>query len=260
MSPDAEPGQLDVGMDIGDRRQSTFPEDALSHLLPMLSTLELRLFASGSQDLMRALQSHGDEHKRAKGWVPWLHMGGNARLLERDASLASCDNSWHPGGAAVAKLFVSESSSMSFRFVLETNAKRGDLIFGITKSFGNAEDQDLAEALETGYCFIMGRDLAPASIFYGGRSLRCCFSNGFGEGPRIDYGPSSGVQVEGRLSRLSNVGDWVRFDVLKGGQVEAHDMAGRSMRWGFRIQEGDLWQPTVAWTGSNAVIRIERAF
>lgn len=135
--------------------------------------------------------------------------------------------------------------------------------------------------LEMGYHYIMGRRLdadgfiqtssratpndgggrvAPRSIFYGGRSRRCCFatptvhrSSGGPSGPTIDTGRDG--KSPATLARLRHVGDWVEF-ALRDGVLSATDHTGNSHVWGVRVQDGEIWVPTVAWTGSRASVRL----
>ena len=48
-------------------------------------------------------------------------------------------------------------------------------------------------------------------------------------------------------------GDWVEF-ALVDGTLRATDYAGQTFVWGTRVAEGEVWVPTVAWTGSRASI------
>lgn len=86
--------------------------------------------------------------------------------------------------------------------------------------------------LEMGYHYLMGRGLdadgsiqtspppgggggvAPRSIFYGGRSRRCCFATPtpHSRGPTVDTGPDG--RTPGTLAKLRHVGDWVSSDPL----------------------------------------------
>ena len=47
--------------------------------------------------------------------------------------------------------------------------------------------------------------------------------------------------------------DWVEF-ALVDGTLRATDYAGQTFVWGTRVAEGEVWVPTVAWTGSRASI------
>jgi hypothetical protein len=109
--------------------------------------------------------------------------------------------------------------------------------------------------LAMGYDYIMGRTgvdgqgMAPPSIFFGGRSLRCCYTDpaGKGEGPKIDHGADG--QSPGCLSKLRHVGDWVEFS-LRDGVLRAVDHKRRQFCWENRVSAGERWVPTVAWTGA----------
>ena len=100
-----------------------------------------------------------------------------------------------------------------------------------------------------------GGGVAPRSIFYGGRSRRCCFATptAHSSGPSIDTGPDG--NSPGMLAKLRHVGDWVEFSLV-GGQLRATDHAGKTHVWGMQVEEGEIWVPTVAWTGSRASIRL----
>lgn len=129
--------------------------------------------------------------------------------------------------------------------------------------------------LEMGYHFMMGRrfdqdgaiqmssnaapgsagGVAPRSIFYGGRSRRCCFATPttHSSGPTSDTGRDG--RSPGKLAKLRHLGDWVEFSVV-GGELRATDHTGHSHVWGARVEDGEIWVPTVAWTGSRASIRL----
>ena len=92
----------------------------------------------------------------------------------------------------------------------------------------------------------------------------------------------------GMLAKLRHVGDWVEFSLLDG-ELSATDHTGHAhtwgmrdihtgMRdihaymhayrhacihayrhahtWGMRVDEGEVWVPTLAWTGSKASVRL----
>ena len=141
---------------------------------------------------------------------------------------------------------------------------------------GAAGDSGGMPPLEMGYHFIMGRRLdadgcvqmsaradsgsvggrlAPRSIFYGGCSRRCVFATPteHSGGPTIDTGPDG--RSPGKLAKLRHVGDWVEF-ALVGGTLRATDHAGQTHVWGKGVEDGEVWVPTVAWTGSRAGIRL----
>merc|ERR1712061_892491 len=100
---------------------------------------------------------------------------------------------------AIADVPIGALSQLSLRFQLDRCEVRqgslvyspsvkwsggGDLIFGITKVRPGMTNVFLQQALDTGYSYIMGREMAPESMFYGGRSRRCCDALGTGSGPR----------------------------------------------------------------------------
>jgi hypothetical protein len=135
--------------------------------------------------------------------------------------------------------------------------------------------------LEMGYHYLMGRRfdadgfiqtspraapngsggrVAPRSIFYGGRSRRCCFAtptahraSGGPSGPTIDTGRDG--KSPATLAKLRKVGDWVEF-ALRDGVLSATDHTGHSHAWGARVEDGEIWVPTVAWTGSRTSVRL----
>jgi len=227
-----------------------------SQICPFLYSAALRYLARVCPAFCLALRHAPEEiRRRGNNLVCWSEFGGGSQVELCDAAVALGGGTWHPGGVAVADLPLRDRSSISFRFVLERPCASGDLLLGITRCFEDSSQIALQAALDTGYCFIMGRELAPASIFFGGRSLRCCYSIGNGEGPRIDYGPRPRILRGGRLMKLRALGDWVEFQVLDG-MVQAHDNSGYTFQWGARLSEGELWKPTVAWTGSRVAIRI----
>lgn len=192
---------------------------------------------------------------RAQNQLKWCLSGGKVKVDSNDDEVAWGCGDWHPGGVAIAELQLHAAISICFRFVLErASGEGGDILMGLTRC-PDCEPHVLQEALETGYSFIMGRELAPPSIFYGGMNVRCCCSRGDGEGPRIDFGPGSGPQIATRMAKLRIAGDWVEFQ-LSNGNVRAHDFSGRSFQWGARLRQGEIWKPTMAWTGSRAAVRI----
>jgi len=227
-----------------------------SQICPFLNSAALRYLAQVCHSLCLNLRNAPETIRRqANNMVCWSGFGGGSKAELCDAAVASGGGTWHPGGVAVANLPLRNISSTSFRFVLERPCASGDLLLAITRCSEDSGQVALQDALDTGYCFIMGRELAPTSIFYGGRSLSCCYSVGNQEGPRIDYGPLPGIQRGGRLKKLRALGDWVEFQ-LSNGMVQAQDFSGCTFQWGSRLSEGELWKPTVAWTGSRAGIRI----
>jgi len=129
------------------------------------------------------------------------------------------------------------------------------LLLGLSRCCSELPADQLQERLDRGYSYIMGRDSGPPSMFYGGCNLCCCYSLGDGQGPRTDYGTSSGPDVGGRLAKLRDAGDWVEFRV-QDGTVSAQDYAGGAFQWNARLGTDERWQPAVAWTGSKAPVRV----
>ena len=66
-------------------------------------------------------------------------------------------------------------------------------------------------------------------------------------GPRIDHGPDQ--RSPGRLAKLRRVGDWVEFSV-QGGVFRAIDHKHQEFLWDAQVAAGEIWVPTVAWTGT----------
>jgi len=234
----------------------SLPIDALIHLLPFLQAVALRLFGICSSQLLLVLKTTPAEYQRACELVKWRAFGGGAYPDAKDVSVAVGSGSWYPGGAAVAELPLSSKLDTAFRFVLETSSRCGDLLFGLTRCFETCGEEQLRKALASGYEFILGRELAPASIFYCGSDLSY-YSQGDGTGSRIDCGPRPGIQADGRLVRVRNPGEWVEFN-LSNGVVSARDFQGNVFEWRARLQPGEIWRPTIAWTGSKACVRILR--
>ena len=145
--------------------------------------------------------------RRRACWLhEWTSVGAGAIIQRTDSAVCAGDGAWHPGGVALASaLHLSRAQDYSgFRLIIE-GAPGGDLLMGITQQTSQqpgvqpiASDDDGeggaegTQILETGYHYIMGRRLgadgevrvdcsggvgmAPRSIFYGGRSRRCCFA------------------------------------------------------------------------------------
>lgn len=247
----------DAEVDVEHPCLTALPIDALTHPLPFLQAAALRSFAICTSQLWIVLKSTPAEYQRACDLVKWTVCGGGASADKMDVAVAVGGGGWHPGGVAVAELPLSTDLEVSFRFVLETSNRVGDLLFGLTRCDKARSAEQLEKAMAIGYGFIMGREHAPASIVYGGSSCRCAFSRGDGQGLRIDYGPGGGIQVEGRLAKLRNAGEWVDFHVSNG-SVRAQDFQDNVFEWGAKLQPEELWQPTVAWTGSKACVRVLR--
>jgi len=221
-----------------------------------LRAADLRSAAAACGALQQELQrAPHDVRWCAQSLVRWSACGGGAHVDERDPAVVIGGGTWHPGGVAVADLRLTNAWRGAWRFVLERGARRGDLLFGITRVDAGKSSLELEEALATGYGFIMGRKLAPASIFFGGYSMRCCASRGDGQGPVVDYGPVAGPQMDYQMSPLRAAGDWVEFR-LDEGTLRARDSGGRGFLWAAKLTAGEVWRPTVAWSGSSAAVRI----
>ena len=63
--------------------------------------------------------------------------------------------------------------------------------------------------------------------------------------------PLKSQLAEVRAALLSSA--QVEF-ALVDGTLRATDYAGHTFEWGTRVADGEIWVPTVAWTGSRASI------
>jgi hypothetical protein len=238
---------------------ANLPDDVLGYVFSLLSAYSLRAAASTNQTWCRALKLAPKPVRRRAAWMHhWTAAGAGAWIHPRDAAVCTGGGTWHPGGIAVASsLQLSSSTNGSFRLVVESAAK-GDLLMGITQLL--AGRAGTPAPLDMGYHYILGRSgatagldepgvvVAPRSIFYGGRSRRCCFADpgAYSTGPQIDPGPSG--RSPGTLAKLRYVGDWVEFS-LQDGTLSAIDHIGQEFVWNARVDDGETWVPTVAWTG-----------
>lgn len=244
------------GPGVAEQALIELPADAIGRqLLPCLHAASLRNLALCCRQLLRLLRAMPEQSARARDLICWCAVGAGASVDAKDVAVATGAGNWHPGGVALAQLQLTAVAHLCVRFQLETGYAKGDLILGLTQCVPTMSADELQEGLDQGYSFIMGRELGPPSIFYGGRSLRCCYSLGDDKGPRIDYGTSEGPQVGTCLARLRHVGDWVDFQV-KEGVVFARDFAGGTFKWHAQISPGEIWQPALAWTGSDASVRV----
>mmetsp|Transcript_38464 Transcript_38464/g.107160 ORF Transcript_38464/g.107160 Transcript_38464/m.107160 type:complete len:276 (-) Transcript_38464:249-1076(-) len=252
-----------------------FPADLLGlHVYPQLSGAVLRHAALSCQRWLQGLRvAPKIVHERVRWRWRWRDASRSASICSDDPAVVTGGGGWHPGSVVLADLKLTASSEVAWRLVLGVSCSRGDLLMGITQSLQaaalhvadqdapsaleeeRAAEQDALDALEEGYSYIMGRERAPPSLFYGGNSCRCCFAVGDGSGPRIDYAQRDGRLVEMTLSKLRRAGDWVEFH-LRRGVLSSIDFAGKTFQWSSHVPVGTVWYPTVAWTGSNAVLHL----
>lgn len=244
----------------GDAIASLSDEVLSRHILPLLPGVSLRDAAGSCRLWLRSLHATDAEVQRRARWVwTWQVVGGGARRHLHDPAVAIGGGDWHPGGVAVASLALTADVDVAWRIVLDLPGT-GDLLLGVTRA---PPSRDLAQlksvqddAVSAGCDYMMGRGSAPPSMFYGGRSPGCCvapgmFCSGDGTGPRLDFRPRDCV----RLTKLRRPGDWVEFQMQRGG-LSARDFSGRSFQWSVRVRHGEVWLPTVAWTGSTAHLRL----
>lgn len=131
------------------------------------------------------------------------------------------------------------------------------MLLGLTKRNNAQPDNDRFGMLAAGYEYILGRGVAPASLFIGtGSARQCGFSRGDGTGPKVDE-RSVGLSAAGGVPGLRYTGQWLELQ-CRAGFVTAIDFAGKQFQWGTTIKATEVWQPTFAWTGSTASIRIVR--
>lgn len=219
-----------------------------SQVFPFLPGVSLRSAAVSCKLWLRGLRCADAALRRRASWVwTWHSVGAGAQVCADDPAVAIGAGNWHPGGIAVANLSLTSEADVAWRVELESRAT-GDLLLGMTRG---PPSKDLG----AGYEYIMGRGAAPPSMFYGGRSLRCCLSNGDSTGPRVDYVQEDQIFVDVRMSRLRMPGQWVEFH-LQRGTLRARDFAGGAFQWSVSVPDGEVWLPTVAWTGSRASLRL----
>lgn len=235
-------------------------EDICSFLFPV----ELKNLGDAASMTRSALKGSSEEVIwRLQNIVRWCRAGGEARICKRDASVAFSSGGWYPGGVAVADLRITSDCNLSFRFeVAFSGTPIGDVMLGLTKSSAAAssdeycavaERDDYFAAMQTSYEYLMGRGLAPASIFVGGGSVtQCCFSSGNGTEPRVDC-LSEDVTFE--CIEMCRIGEWMEFQ-CRAGVITATDSSGNFFRWAMKINKAEIWQPAFAWSGSTASIRI----
>ena len=262
---------------------AVLPEDVLINIYMLLPACSLRAAAASNKVWYRALQQAPSPlHQRAAWLHHWTFAGAGARIWPVDSDVCAGDGSWTPCGVALATtLLLSRAQDSGFRLVVE-DAAPGDLLMGITLHRPGVGDDGatprLEELLQMGYHYMLGRRIdadgeiqtsptpsstqpgggggdAPRSIFYGGRSRRCCFATptASASGPIIDMGHDG--SSPGSLAKLRHVGDWVEFWLIAG-SLRATDHNGKTHVWGMQVQDGEIWVPTLAWTGSRASIRL----
>ena len=248
---------------------TALPDDSMACIFSQLPAHSLRACAATNRAWKQALLRAPDDVRRRLRWRhQWTEVGAGASIPRGDPTVCIGAGTWHPGGVAVAAtLQMSKAEDSGFRLILE-DASPGDLLAGITLhkllSSGGTDSpgrraaaSSVGRLLDMGYDFIMGRTgteggTAPKSIFYGGRSLRCCFSEPSNcDGPQIDHGPD--LRSPGRLAKLRHAGDWVEFS-LRGGELRAVDHRRQTFVWHARVSEGEIWVPTLAWTGKGAIL------
>jgi len=237
--------------------QRVVNHDVIEQIYSCLYATELKHMANASKFTHTALESAPNHvQRRLQNALHWCHVGAGARICKRDISIAFNTGTWHPGGVAIADLQITSHSDVSFRFeVAHRGTKGGDLLFGLTKRKTALPDDVFLASLETGYEYILGRESAPASMFISSGSVRqCCFSRGDGTGPMIDNRLGSATV---QISKLSLAGQWIEFH-CRAGLITAIDFKGKPFQWNSSISEKEVWQPTFAWTGSTASIRIVR--
>ena len=254
------------------------PQDALIGIYTFLPSYSLRAAAATNKCWSHALRQAPLPVRQRAAWRHrWTRVGAGASLQHPDSCVCTCDGTWSPGGVVLSTtLRLSLGRDAGFRLVVEDVAP-GDLLMGITLHRPD-DDEGLRvrhqRLIDTGYHYIMGRHLeadgdiqlsphpagdacrvATRSIFYGGRSRRCVFATPTENscGLAIDAGADG--RSPDRLAKLRRVGDWVEF-ALVGGVLRATDYTGKAFVWGTRVEEGEIWVPTLAWTGSRASIRL----
>ena len=253
-------------------------EDALDTIYALLSSCSLRAAAATNSAWCRALRRSPQHVRRRASWPhEWTLAGAGALIQHKDGAVCAGDGTWEGGVALASTLKLSRAHASGFRLVIEVAAP-GDLLMGITRYqpevdgiVGAGDGVEELSLLDMRYHYIMGRRIdangdarldggdagraAPRSIFYGGRSRRCCFATPTLQysGPSIDMGHDG--SSPGKLAKLKHVGDWVEFS-LSAGRLCATDHTGHSFLWGTQVGEGELWVPTMAWTGSRASVRL----
>lgn len=258
------------------------PEDALITIYTFLPAFSLRSAAASNTAWCRALRRAPLLIRQRASWLHhWTLAGAGATIQQPDSAVCTGDGNWTPGGLALAStVHLTRAQNTGFRFVVE-DAAPGDLLMGLTLHQPDtaappaAAGALLEQLLGMGYHYMMGRridadgeiqtspsalpdaggSLAPRSIFYGGRSRRCVFATPglHSNGPTMDMGPDG--NSPSTLAKLRHVGDWVEFSIMSG-TLRATDHRGQTHVWGTQVEEGEVWVPTLAWTGSRAAIRI----
>ncbi|CAK0892836.1 unnamed protein product [Prorocentrum cordatum] len=229
--------------------------------------------------------------ERARWRWRWSRASSHALIHGDDACAVRGGGGWHPGAVAIADLRLTADSEAAWRvdstgageaasqeameegyaYIMGRNdapadrAKERCTLTARRPQVHSGHVSGVQTASRPGGELMRARAWVPegpleawfddpqASMFYGGRSLRCCFSTGDSSGPRIDYVQADGRLVDACLSRLRHVGDWVEFH-LSAGVLSAVDFKGHTFVWSGRLPAGTAWYPTLAWTGSSAVL------
>ena len=266
------------------------PEDALYTIYALLPAWSLRAAAASNSAWHRALMASGPAVLARAAWMHhWTEASAGASIQRADTAVCTGDGSWHPGGVALATtLQMCKGQDTGFRLCVEAAAP-GDLLMGITlrrsdaatpvaapaATFDGATSSPPPTTLEMGYHYMMGRRLdadgeiqisppaggggggegggmAPRSIFYGGRSRRCCFATPSAQssGPTMDVGPDG--RSPGILAKLRNLGE-------RRGPIRTHLMPSTACRASLRLTRsfGPLGTQATGsssglWTGSYA--------
>ena len=189
------------GQQLPELSFASLPDEAQDVVLSMLSSYDLRACCVASKAWQRAILRAPEAVRHRASWLHQWTAADAGALIEGDRAVCTGAGTWHPGGVSVATtLHLSTKRDMAFRLIIE-KASSGDILAGITLHtatqpgptvHSRAEQPSLesyhgTRLLGMGYDYIMGRTgeyggVAPPSIFYGGRSLRCCYSEPGGEG------------------------------------------------------------------------------
>lgn len=239
--------------DLFERAYAHIMEDICSCLF----AIELKNLADAANSLRSGLKDASDEVKwLLENMMRWSRIDAGAQICEQDPAVAFGDGKWYPGGIALADLQITLESNLTFRLEVTSSAKStGDVLAGLTKRDARATNDESIAAFESGFEYILGKGLSPASIFVGlGYVSQCWFSEGDGSGPRPD------TLAAGETSEMPHLrceGEWLEFQ-CSAGVISAKHSSGSYFHWDTKIKKDETWQPTVAWSGSTASIRILR--